>query len=415
MHSTTIKPVLALFIAAGVTTGIWLVIRDGFRREQSEFLSRHRETIMAREREWARERAQRELDWHTKARERTHRQAQELETALGGPAAAAARNPDLGIGASMERVAQACAPRGTRVRVRVDRFTEFTLVLELASPLHEAALAELAHCILAYSATYVDRLQFSLRGNVLAQLDRRAIESVSDWSQINPGDVQRLLAIPNIENRTADFTSEDRESLPESDEDAASNQTPEDKVQDEAFERFQASMTAANKRFQSALKLQFQALEQIDVGQREDLAANHGMLQQAETLAAQARPVLENPSGEYRSILLAARLDSAYVNSAARTVAQRYDSMRTATAEVFNQLSNHRRSADALLVSLARHFGDWSYDSQQRGIKYTAAGTQDLSAAWDRHEQDSSALNAAIQRWSDLLKNSAPTNQRKPR
>jgi hypothetical protein len=402
---STMRTSLPVLVVAALVTGVtWWVLHNRATARQMEITAAHRETFAALQQEWARHRAQREVAAHQAARERARRQEQELETAMGGPAAAAAKKPGISIAESIQGVARACAPRATQVRVRVDRFTEFSALLELPSRLEAPALAELARCILGHSSAYLHRLQFSYRGSLLGELDRRAIESVADWRSVTLAEVQRAMA--TTEGRAEAVASVGSPPLepPPAEREAEQNLTPEARRQLQVSEAFHASMKTAHQRLSSALESHRQATDLAGVGTLQDLEAKKTLLQQADALASQAEAVLVDPAAEYRRLLEEARLDEVYVRSAVRTVALRYDALRSATAEMFGKLAADLQSSNSLLEALEKHWGDWTYNAQQRKFSFLTSAQGDIKGALEQGEVTTRALELSLAQWAQLVK-----------
>jgi hypothetical protein len=396
---TTLRTIFgALLAMAVVTSAAWGLMHLVAEARRSESLREHQTVVAARQRDWARERVQREVTAHEAARERARGHERELMTAMGGPAEAAAKNPELSIGESIERVARACAPGGTRVNVRVERFTEFIALVELSMRLDTGTLANLARCILTHSAAYIHRLQFIHRGQLLAGLDRQAIESVADWKNVSLAEVQRCfteggsagsaVAEPNV-STTRPVEPEEEQNL-----------TPEARRQRQASEAFDAALETANERLRSALRSGQQAVDMAGMPTLSGLQARRALLEQAETLASQARAVLEDPAAEYRRLVEAARLDEVYVRSAVRTMAQRFDPLRPATTELFNRFSADLRASAGLIDVLARYLGDWTYDATSRRYTFTSDSAPDIKAALDGSDITARDLASALAQWT---------------
>ncbi len=94
----------------------------------------------------------------------------------------------------IRRVAHACAPKGARVDVNVDRFTEFDLVVAFNSLETRRVLADCARCVLGACSPYVNSLQFVYDTNVLAGLDRRQIDGLTNWQTASLEDVVQAFA-----------------------------------------------------------------------------------------------------------------------------------------------------------------------------------------------------------------------------
>src|SRR5690348_16767317 len=127
---------LATVVMAAGLVG-WFEQRAGMLRAS------HREQLLALQQQWAREGYARQAT----AGEARLRRQRELEQALGGPTEAPARNPDLNLQQMLERLARACAPRGSSVLARVDRFTDFEVLVTLKADPGSNQLAQITLCL----------------------------------------------------------------------------------------------------------------------------------------------------------------------------------------------------------------------------------------------------------------------------
>src|SRR5687767_12139309 len=121
------------------------------------------------------------------------RRKAELEKAWGGPLAAAFKNPDYSLREALQRAALACAPTNTLVRAEVDRFTEFTVTFESASPILTNTMIVTARKLMPVARTYLDALRFSVRGKLVAEIDRSDIEFIEDWARAPDQRIAMLL------------------------------------------------------------------------------------------------------------------------------------------------------------------------------------------------------------------------------
>ena len=348
--------------------------------------------------------AQREMESAKANRERAERYLREIEEAMGGAPAVAAGDPNLGIAKSMERVSIACAPPGSRVRVHIDRFTEFTLVIELPQPTNLFTMASISHCILAYRAAYVHRLQIVQGGSIVAELDRQAIESINDWWNPPADEVQQLLSMSrggtNMAREKLRVDSPRQET-----EEQRRNLTPEGRRLTTAEQRFQAMMDAGHADFRSALDRLQEATEFSAARPSVDLETRRAGLRQAVELARTARAALEDPAAHYGQALREAGVDEVYSRGAVRTVAARYDPLRTVTAEALRRLGLASTAGSMLLEVLGQHAGQWSFDVARRAFRFhSAEANRAIGAALDVFEAENQALASAIARRNQAMR-----------
>src|SRR5262249_6048967 len=169
-------------------------------RKTAALRSSHSAKVLALQTDWAREDSKRKAADHQEALKRKREYEKALSDLVGGPSEAAAHDPDLSIQQMLEQTAVACAPAGVRVKVRVevDGFTEFEAVITLMQPATQDQLAEMTACLMRHGAPYVHTIRFIRDSHLLVELDRRTIETVSDWSQLSPARKQELFLTSDV-------------------------------------------------------------------------------------------------------------------------------------------------------------------------------------------------------------------------
>jgi hypothetical protein len=122
-----------------------------------------------------------------------------MVAAMGGPVAAAAKDPLTDIAGMIRTVAGQCSGEPRCATVTVDRFTEFTLKIDLNVADAARSRAAIARCVLQQVFPYVYHLQFVRGGSVIAELDRQAIESVPDWASADLATIDTLAGSISVE------------------------------------------------------------------------------------------------------------------------------------------------------------------------------------------------------------------------
>ncbi len=370
--------------AALLLTGV--VIHLGAEGQRRSVASAHAMAVAARERDWERERAQREATAAAAARDRADRRRREIEEAVGGPAAAAA-------------VARGCASPGTRVRVKVDRFTEFTVTLELPGPASASELAGLAHCILAFRAGYIHRLQFAWNGRIERELDRSAIEFVADGREVTVARLEPLLVLGGRSEAPSAPTS--RASARE----ASVNLTAEGRRQETARRKFQASQEAAQSDLIAAVERFHRATDFGGGATASRLDLRRAELKEAMVLVERARPVMEDPAAYYGRELDGAGVDPVFSRGAVRTMAATENRVRPHTVEMFRQIVGALQEANAFLDVLERYANEWEYEAARRVFRFATQSAHDeIGAMMGRLEQQQRAWKTATTRRNEALK-----------
>jgi hypothetical protein len=389
--------VLLMFVAAG---GMWALLDRMAGRERKELQGEHLRAMANRKRDFAKRASEQKLAAYQRNQEAQLRRERELEQALGGPAAAAAKNPELSIAQTIEQVAQRCAPKATRVSVRVDRFTEFDCLLQLPRQLAAKELAVLARCVLEYAGQYLDRLQFGFRGNVFAELGRGEIESIAGWSSTDLVLVESWLK----ERRGTGTAPEGTGSsavAPNTERSEASNLSASQKLHRDVIESFNAAYKTAHEQFGATIKLLEESVDLKNLSSYQQFQERQKLLLEAEKQANAARFMLQNPASEYTRMLQAAGVDSVYIQASSRTMATRFAGTQAEVASAFRALDGRLKSSRAYLETLAKYFGAWTYLPAQQTMEFDNPAAQKAYAqARERLERDAQALDTAIKNWN---------------
>jgi hypothetical protein len=401
------------FMSAAISATLTVATCIGLERWQE---SQHKELLAAHERNLATQKERFELEdvkFQIEARDaavaRQRRHAREFTAALGGSVNAALKNPDVTILGMLQELAHSCAGRGSFPHVAVDRFTEFTVLLDLSRRETNAALAEIARCFLAHSAPYVHSLRFSHRGAVLAQLDRRAIESIPDWAKTTSANVESLLVNPEY-SEPPTFVG----AVPQTEQAHEPQNLPEElQRQKTAEEHFREAFKRANTQLHSALEQQTAAINLAGVKVIADLDARRKTLTDANRAAAEAKRVLANPVLEYERILQQQKLDPVYIIAATRTASQTHSNSRPAVSKVFAAIDERSHCASEVLIAVKRHFGAWTYQAFQDRIDFDdPLAHRDYAAAIKNFDAASREVEKAIGDWGRVLSESAPSEQK---
>lgn len=392
---------MTMAIAAAITIAAYKGLERWQVSQNAKLRAAHEKNLAALQERLAVRDTERQIEAHDATIARQRRFQQEIITALGGPVGAALKHPELTILGMLQEVARACAPKGSVPHAAVDRFTEFTLFIDLPDALDRPALAEIARCLLAHSAQYVSSVQFSHDRSVLAVLDRRGIESIADWANASNSAVEKALIDPEYSQPVtfvgvappAEQKVHELQNLPE-----------EGRRQRMAEERFADAFKLADSQLRSALEWQMAAVNLAGVRGVGELDERRKILMDAERAGAEARRVLANPILEYERVLESQKLDPIYIRAAVRTATQNYTTSRPAAGKVFAAFDERSRCASEFLATMKRHVGAWTYQPFQDRFEFHDAAAQlDYAAATKKFDAASRALETAIIEWARAL------------
>jgi hypothetical protein len=403
-------------IAATLAAGICIALERHQQSRETELVAAHQKSIAARKEQFELREVKRQINARDETVRRQRRYYDEYVAALGGPLDAALKHPELTILGMLQELARACSPPGSAPHVSVERFTDFTVLIDLPGQETNPALAKIAHCLLLHASQYLNGVRFSCRGRVVAQLDRRGIESAADWAKATAADVQKLLVEPDFSEPPTFVGAVPPVEQPIQE---PQNLPPEVQRQKLAEERFVEAYKRADAQLRSAIERQTEAIDLTGVKLAGDLDERGKLLAEAERAAAEAKRVLGDPVIEYERILQQQQLDPVYIRAAARTATQTYANSRRAVARIFAALDERSTCARQFLATMKAHFGAWTYQPFQDRIDFhDPTAQQDYAAAIKRFKSASDALVGAVEGWirasapdPAVDKNSSPPGQ----
>lgn len=170
-----------LVVWAIVAAGALYALRILHEKQRADVQARIEQEFEANARESQNDVTGLEQELRRKERAANTRRSTELEKAMGGPIAAAFKNPAYSLREALQRAATACAPVNSVARADVDRFTEFTVTID-GPTISTNEMIACARKLLPVAKEYLATLQFSTNGTLVAELDRADIEFIDDWA-----------------------------------------------------------------------------------------------------------------------------------------------------------------------------------------------------------------------------------------
>ncbi|HVK59368.1 MAG TPA: hypothetical protein VM735_11355 [Candidatus Kapabacteria bacterium] len=355
---------LSFCLLFALTYSAHLWINQRFTKEREELRLLNERTALEKSDRWRRDSERLQQDFVRARSDLATRQQAELEKALGGPMKTIVNDPRLNIRQMIRAVAAQAAPAGSQVNVRVDRFTDFQLNLEVPASTDDESLVRIANDILRETSDYLSTVLIVRKGEVAGELTRDEIQSVYNWGSVERPALEKLLR-PQV-----------KESEPEFDT-SRSNVRPAQAV---PAERARLALNAAIKQaaegFQDAVKTQnevfdlkgFQLIE-ISARQKRVVDANQAVRKAGDLLrdtpAAYERMLKEaGVSAEESEQIVAEYRSSAPKGIAARRMVQLFESRSAAGL--------------AMLDVLERNSTEWELDATGDFISFKSARVSDL-------------------------------------
>jgi hypothetical protein len=268
-------------------------------------------------------------------------------------------------------------------------------------------LAEICVCLLRYGAPYLRDIRFTLAGNLVAELDQTAIDSVHDWATAGVADIEKLLTLstagemvtrstaPESGGWVARLEAKMKEVSGGSDEPQL---TGDAKRLRDAQLAFNQALDERKQRLRSVLEKQDRAGSLSDVHTAADLETKLAILRESEAALADVRDFFLNPEIKYRSMLEQAQIDPLLVNIELRGLSERQGPRRLLLQQLFEAVAERQRSANSLVTEMHSNWGSWStvgnmiqFSSLEAQAAYSRASAQ-LSQATDRVSASMRAL-----------------------
>lgn len=305
------------------------------------------------------------------SRQAAARRKQELETALGGPVAAAFKNPDFPLSEALRQGALSCAPTNSSVQVDVDRFTEFTVTISSDRPLTTNQMIAVARSFLPQARKFVDALRFSVGGSVVAELDRQDIEFAEDWTKVPDERVAMLLARELPVSVAQDSAALDRFK----EEQRLAAEVGEDPSLREKITKadldFRQTTQNAYEHVRLAVDLALRASRVAEARSFTDLDARGKLLSEADDHLKQARDFWTAPSKVWRSGLADKGIKGEAQEILAKGLPPNLNKEAARLQKAILSVQGQIESARYLLELLVRNTEKWRFSPGERIILFT--------------------------------------------
>lgn len=249
-----------LFKNAAVWTVVVIIAFHSLQEQQVqrvlEFRAKDQKRVEELEKNAASAQVARRMEAHLSVLNRRAEYEQELEKARGGGLAAIVKDSRLSIAEMLGAIARSVTPEGSKVEVSVERFTDFTVSVELPAVLPVAELATISGKLLELGTPYLHRLSFFAERRLIGEIDPLFIASAA--KQKIPATeviVQSLLTSVADEPKPAQAAAKVSVSPERSSEVAV----PFERIMKEWSDAYRANMEAVSKvldRLNAAVDLQ---------------------------------------------------------------------------------------------------------------------------------------------------------------
>jgi hypothetical protein len=398
-------------IVAAVLVIVSLVLlklfSEGLGAREGELKGWDARRVAERDSQWAQEKADHDQAAQLADAQRQARHLAQLTEACGGPAAFVVKNPAYPIWQMLEQLTKAGVPAGSKVQVRVDRFIEFAITVELPRAATPRELAEWSQFIVGPANEYVYDLRFVYKNTVVGALDRPMIDSVPDWlavsldeiasrffEDVSPPDTPMAQDAPNTNSQPAN---------------------PEDEL--ESTRNFREAQTAfyndENYQIDALRKFHNLCASAYAWGPLSSVDRLHDKEQElvdGEKAFADARSFIENMPAEYEHRLLVHNVNPQIVAIASRGFQTRQDSSLPVLEQLLKADSGYEASVMAFLKAMEPQWGSWQakQDGERLLFTFQTADARETYLTASKQLQDANTeFQKAWQAWQTWVQKSA--------
>jgi hypothetical protein len=339
-----------------------------------------------------------EQDLKARGREAAARRESELNKALGGPVAAAFKNPAYSIREALLHAAEACAPTNTYAHAEANRFTEFTVTIDSSEGLSTNQMIAIARAFVPLAKEYLNSLQFSARGKLIAEIDRQDIEFIEDWSRA--ADQRIAMLLPRETESRMDpgaierFKAEQQISEALSAEPALRDKTERlDRNFRQAVQNAYGELTQALEALQKSMALS-------DARTLRDLDLCGKQLHLAIELANRAQAFWTDPVKEWQRLLEAEGVSPDWRDALVKSFSGIFRNDPAKTAKVFDTLKNATESSRYALGLLENESDKWKFSSNGIGITDEEFARK-FERAQRQWREDMRATDDALRAWHE--------------
>lgn len=319
-----------------------------------------------------------------------------LITLQGGHVPAIAKRPNQTVPQLLQNTVAACLPAGAKATVKVDRFTEFSILIDLASKPTRGELVSISACFLPYTAAYLHQVVYRFQGSMLAEIGKQALESVTDWNGLSR---ERFAAL-------FDWGSEDG---PEAVPAVSTALPPEDRQEPVLVQEqrrvsrvFYDEFNRANQELTEAVRALQRAVDLKKFESREERSARLESITVAESRLKWAHAVLSDPPGRYEQLLREARFVPAYIRASVRGCDRRYGFCRVNADDLFRRAQDLSKATRSYLTLLITESESWSFDTSGEKFLFSQPRVaNEFTSRRDELNLRMTEFGRALKNWND--------------
>jgi hypothetical protein len=397
-----INSMLKLFVA-GPALGIilFMAAHNYCSSEKSSLQEQHRnETVRIKE-EWRKKLFAQQQSGQKLLLSKQMEVKEKWEAALGGPTEIASKDPTLSIIKMIEATSKACAPYGTKAGVSVDRFTEFTLTLELPGAPNRGQMAETAACVLHHCGIYLQKIRFAQSGDVLAQIGPEGLSRISDWESLQAATVESLLENTDAQPRALAANLQ-KSRGPTSE---ISDLLPEQETAKKAAEQFYKLLQTHYKNCTAAIGTQDSAARLSTLRDVREMGERLRSLEAADDSLKNAKAFFAHPEEAFETLLRSGNVDSLLIKVTLRGYEQSAREKNATLLSMCMTVGDRQLAAKNLLEAMSKFAGQWTPMADGIHISFQ---NREVEAVYRRVAADYEQTTAALTKAFELMGETDP-------
>ena len=336
------------------------------------------------------------------AREAEARRHADVEKAWGGTLAAALKNPAFSLREALHRAAQVCAPTNTLTGVEVDRFTEFTVIYESASAIATNDMVAAARKLMPVAKEYLDAVRFSVRGKLVAEIDRSDIEFIEDWERAPEQRIVALLPREAQSRIVEDAGAIERLKNEQRISEALAAQPELREKAEKADQQLRQAIQDAYSELTKAFEASRRALRLHELRSLRGLDEREKDLRAAVEHADKAEKFWASPVKEWEQVLEGEGIGGDLREVLVKSFPAIYRHHPEKTAKVFEALREEISSVRFLLQMLTRGSDKWRFSGD--GIVFIDSDfARRFEEGQRQFREDAQGTEAALREWREAV------------
>lgn len=352
-----------------------------YQADLTAIRNRHQREITSSELEARREASLLEAEFLSADKPRMDAQRAQWLKRRGSDLEWALKNPDNGILEMLTKLTKAAAPEDADVKVSVDRFTEFYILVQFQSHSDTNQINAILRKVIPHSLLYLTNIRFGLKdgGQIACDLDQVDLAQIANWEQASDSGLSEMISTARRRIEALDSKAKTSPDSKPEDSNSREELTGLDKlfqVNGELLPQVQDLLNSSLKKHQEAVNL-------LGLKTSKDFTERQDRLITALRSLQNARSKLNVRTEDYEKALIKDHFTTEYATIAIRILSRQIQSAR----ETLSAIEIHNRASSDYLKTMEQHLGNWKYLDHLNPpqIQFNGVQTKD---AYDQARQE---------------------------